>query len=129
VPKLQSSSYAANIETASLLRLATIQRIERKEDLTDLSPKHCFIAAEAIECAIGQIGEAQKAPGELGGRTFKFHCGTCLGFYFMLAALRRMWVKVARAGRPEYRMYSVSRAWEQLTALPILVQMVSLNLK
>ena len=57
---------AADTETApSLLRFAAIQCIERKQDPTDLAPQGCFIAAEAIEREVGQIGETQKATGEV----------------------------------------------------------------
>jgi hypothetical protein len=52
----------------SFLWLAAIQGIERKQDLTGLAPKRCLIAAQAIERAVGQIGQTQKATGELNGR-------------------------------------------------------------
>ena len=40
---------------------AVIQGVQRKQDLAGLTPKCCFIPAEAIECVVGQIGETQKA--------------------------------------------------------------------
>ena len=53
---------ATDTETApSLLWLATIQCIEREQDLSGLAPQGCFIAAEAIEREVGQIGETQKS--------------------------------------------------------------------
>ena len=57
---------AADLEAApSLLWFASTQGIERKHDPTDLAPQGCFIAAEAIEREVGQIGETQKATGEV----------------------------------------------------------------
>jgi hypothetical protein len=49
----------------SLLRLAAIQYFERLKDLTGLSPKRRFIAAEPIKGEVGKVGETQKATGEL----------------------------------------------------------------
>ena len=51
----------------SFLGFAAIQGIERKQNLADLAPKGCFISAEAVERAIGQIGETQEAACELDG--------------------------------------------------------------
>jgi hypothetical protein len=45
----------------SLLGFATVQCIERKQDPAGLAPQGCFIAAEAIEREVGQIGETQEA--------------------------------------------------------------------
>jgi hypothetical protein len=45
----------------SLLRFAPLQSFQCEERLSDLSPKCCFIAAEAIEDSIFQIRYAQKA--------------------------------------------------------------------
>jgi hypothetical protein len=51
-------SPAAEMELApSFLWLTTVQCIERKQDLACLAPKNCFIAAEAVERAAGQMGE------------------------------------------------------------------------
>ena len=45
---------AAETETApSVLWFAAIQGIKRNQDLADLAPKHCFIAAEAVEFVVG----------------------------------------------------------------------------
>ena len=56
----------ADRETSpSFLWFAAIQGIERKERLADLAPQGCFIAAEAVECVIGQIGETQEAACQL----------------------------------------------------------------
>ena len=58
----------AHFELApSFLWFAAIQSIEGKERLADLAPQGCFIAAEAVERAIGQIGETQEAACELDG--------------------------------------------------------------
>jgi hypothetical protein len=51
----------------SLLWFTPIQYIERKENPTSLTPKYGLISAEAIECKIRQIGQTQKAAGELNG--------------------------------------------------------------
>ena len=51
----------------SFLRFTAIQSVERKEDLADLAPKRRFIAAEAVERVVGQIGETQKAMRERSG--------------------------------------------------------------
>jgi hypothetical protein len=40
-------------EGSSFLWFASIQGIEGKQDLADLAPKGCFIAAEAIEREVG----------------------------------------------------------------------------
>ena len=53
---IQTSSYCP--ETApTFLGFAPIQRLECKQDPAGLPPKTCFIAAEAIECEIGQISQ------------------------------------------------------------------------
>ena len=54
-------------ESCSFVWFAAIQGIKRKQDLTGLAPKGCLIAAQAIQREVGQIGEAQKAAGELNG--------------------------------------------------------------
>ena len=54
-------------KSCSFLWFAAIQGIKRKQDLTGLAPKGCLIAAQAIECKVGQIGQPQKATGELNG--------------------------------------------------------------
>ena len=43
--------------TPSILRLATIQCIESKQDLAGLAPKDCFIAAKPVERIAWQIGQ------------------------------------------------------------------------
>jgi hypothetical protein len=45
----------------SVLRFATVQCVEGKQDLADLAPKDGFIPAEPVEREVGQIGKAQKA--------------------------------------------------------------------
>jgi hypothetical protein len=49
----------------SLLWLAAIQIVERKQNLPDLAPKDSFIATEAVEGIVGQIAEPQEATCEL----------------------------------------------------------------
>jgi hypothetical protein len=53
----------------SFLWFVAIQGIKRKQDLTGLAPKACFIAAQAIQREVGQIGKTQKATRELNGRS------------------------------------------------------------
>ena len=60
---------AADAEMApSILWMAAIQVVQRKQDLGDLAPESCFVSAEAIECEVRKIGETQKATGEISGR-------------------------------------------------------------
>ncbi len=49
----------------SFLWFAAIQSIERKKDSADLAREGCFIAAEAVERVIGQIGQTQEAACEI----------------------------------------------------------------
>ena len=52
----------AQVETPpSFLWFAAMQGIEGKERLADLSPQGCLVAAQPIECPIGQISETQEA--------------------------------------------------------------------
>jgi len=53
----------------ALLGFASIKCIECKQNPTELAAQCCFIAAQAIECKIGRIGETQEAAGELDSRT------------------------------------------------------------
>ncbi len=67
---------AAATETAPpLLWFATIQRVEGKQDLADLTPKNGFVAAEPIQSEVGQISETQKATREVGGGIDGFRLG------------------------------------------------------
>jgi len=60
----------------SLLWFSSIQCIERKENPTGLTPECGLISAEAIECKIREIGQTQKAVGELDGfMIFHFRVG------------------------------------------------------
>jgi hypothetical protein len=43
---------------------APVQRVKRKKDAAELTPKCCFVAAEAIKREIRQVGEPEKAAGE-----------------------------------------------------------------
>ena len=56
---------------ASLLWFATVQCIESKQDLAGLAPKDCFIPAKPVERVAGQIGQTQKATGEVGRGIYK----------------------------------------------------------
>jgi hypothetical protein len=63
----------------SLLWFTPIQRIERKENPTGLTPKYGLISAEAIERRIRQIGQTQKAACGLDGfMIFHFRVGLSL---------------------------------------------------
>jgi len=44
---------------ASFLWFATIEGIEGKERLAELTPESCLIAAEAVERVVGQLGVAR----------------------------------------------------------------------
>jgi hypothetical protein len=56
-----------SVTAHSLLWFTPIQCIEREENPTGLTPKCGFVSAEAIESEIGEIGQTQKASGELDG--------------------------------------------------------------
>ena len=58
--------------TCSFLRLPAVQGVERKQNLACLTPKVCFVAAQPIEGEVGQIGQTQKALGELDNWTISF---------------------------------------------------------
>jgi hypothetical protein len=49
----------------SLLWLAAIQMVERKQNLPGLTPKDSLIATQAVEGIIGQIAEPQEPTCEL----------------------------------------------------------------
>jgi hypothetical protein len=71
----------------SILRLATIQSVEGKQDLADLAPKDGFIPAEPVEREVGQIGEAQRARSAAGS----------IGSGLLLPGLSQ---SMSRSGRP-----------------------------
>src|SRR5262249_46367125 len=52
----------------SLLGLAATKRLQCKKDPAGLAPKGCLVAAKAIKREVRQIGQAQKATGELDSR-------------------------------------------------------------
>ena len=56
---------------------AATQNIKCEQNLTGLAPKGCFLSAEAVESAVRQIGETQKAARELNGRDWRRFCGIC----------------------------------------------------
>jgi hypothetical protein len=59
--------FSKSVTAHSLLWFTPIQCIERTENPTGLTPKCGLISAEAIEREIRQIGQTQKAAGELDG--------------------------------------------------------------
>ena len=62
--------FTAKTETPdSLLWLAAIQIVERKQDLFGLAPKSSFIATETVEPIIGHIAEPQETTRELNIRS------------------------------------------------------------
>jgi hypothetical protein len=70
-----------------------------------LAPKGCFIAAEAIERVVGQIGETQKATRELSGRMdggstdFDIEQGTA-SVSFVMPCDAGSWSKLPELARP-----------------------------
>jgi hypothetical protein len=106
---------AADAETTpSILRFAPIQCVEGKQDLADLAPKDCFIPAEPVECKVGQIGEAQKATREVGGRIDRFWAGAGHGFRPSSDAVRcSIRVGVDRVG-PNLKSSSSAEAQNEL---------------
>jgi hypothetical protein len=52
-----------------------VQCLEGVYDATGLTPESGFIAAKAIKCEIRQIGEPQKAAGELERRGIRVRLG------------------------------------------------------
>ena len=103
---------ATDAETApSILRLATIQCVEGKQDLADLAPKDGFIPAEPVEREVGQIGEAQKATREVGGGIDGFRPGTGHGFRSGCDAVRcsiGVGVDLRQPERTSRRLFFVS---------------------
>jgi hypothetical protein len=62
--------FTAKSETPpSLLWLAAIQIVERKQNLPGLAPKDSFIATEAVEGIVGQIAEPQETTRKLNVRS------------------------------------------------------------
>ncbi len=62
--------FAAKTETTySLLRLAAIQIVERKQYPAGLAPKDRFIATEAVEGIVVQVAEPQETTCELNVRS------------------------------------------------------------
>jgi hypothetical protein len=59
----------------SILRFATIQRVEGKQGLSDLSPEKSFITTESIEDEARQIGEPEKGERKVGGWIGRFRSG------------------------------------------------------
>ena len=96
---------ATETETApSILWLAPIQCVEGKQDLADLAPKGCFIPAKPIEREVGQIGEAQKAAGEVSGAG-RFRLGAGHGFRSSCDAMRgSIGLGIDRVCRCEHRV-------------------------
>jgi len=110
-------------EACSFLWFAAIQSIKRKQDLAALAPKDCLIAAQPIEGKVGQIGQTQKARGELNGRINGRSDRISLG--------NDSWcvceVARCRIGLPEQFIEAVAGCWESLAGLPEVPQIVGLN--
>ena len=69
-PTLQNACSPPRQKTPySLLWLAAIQIVERMKNLPGLAPKDSFIATEAVERIVGQIGEPQETTCELNIRS------------------------------------------------------------
>ncbi len=113
---------AIKTETAcSFLRFATIQGIESKQDPTGLAPQGCFIAAEAIEREVGQIGETQEASREVSvgsnGRFDSFRPPVGYGFCSSGDVVRCR-IETDRVSPPEQRVDNFSRGGINLAGLP-----------
>src|SRR6516165_3808465 len=52
-------------ESRSLPRLTAVQNLERKQDLTSLTPKGGFVAAQPVEGIGRQVGQANKGAREV----------------------------------------------------------------
>ena len=114
--------------TAPLLRFASIKDLERVKDPTGLAPESRFIAAEAIEREIGQIGQPQKAAGELDSSSVGFHPGVGRRFY-VADSTGRSCIAAGGFGPPGRRVNYPTGIRKQLAVLPIVMQLLSLNLK
>jgi hypothetical protein len=112
----------------SILWFATIQCIERNQDLAGLAPKDGFIAAEPVERVAGQIGQSQKATREVGGGINGFRPSAGLGFRFVCDAVRcSIAVGIDKISLAEPCVDNFLRFWLSLAALPEFTQVVSLN--
>ena len=56
------------LHALSFLRFTAFQSIQGEEDLPNLPPQAYLIPAKAIERGAGQVGEAQEAASDFGGR-------------------------------------------------------------
>jgi len=111
----------------SLLRLAAIQYFERVKDSAGLAPKSGFIATEPIKSEVGKIGKTQKATSELDSGSVDFHPRIRQRFY--VPERIGSWIGADGIGSPEHCVNYLTRIWQQLAALPIVIQMLSLDLE
>ena len=96
-----------------ILWFAAIQSIKRNQDLADLARKVYFVAVEAVERVVGQIGETQKATRELSigmdGMLAGFSHEAGHDFRFVGNAVRRrIVVQTARVSPPKRRIDDLS---------------------
>src|SRR6516164_2767168 len=115
-----------------LLWFAAIQGVERNQDLARLAPKGCFIAAEAVEREVGQVGKTQKTSREFNGRadsrSDKIRLRPRHRFFYVRSVGRcRIAIVTDRLSPPEHCIDNFSRGREMLAGLPECVQMVGLN--
>jgi hypothetical protein len=79
---------------------AVTQDIKCEQNLTGLAPKGCFISAEAVESAVRQIGETQKAARELNGGIGAGFVGSADGVRYIFSFVRppgRCWTRIDTA--------------------------------
>jgi hypothetical protein len=114
--------------TPSILRLATIQCIESKQDLAGLAPKDCFILAKPVERVAWQIGQTQKATCEVGGGINGLRPRAGPGFRSVCDAVRCLiGVGVNRIKLSEPCVDNFLRFWLSLASPPELTQIGSLD--
>src|SRR5262249_4514230 len=105
----------------------SIQHLEGVKDPRGLAPKSRFIAAEPIKREVGKIGYTQKAAGDLDSGSFDVHPRVGKHFYVVNAE----WGCIAAGGcgPTENRVNSLPAIRKQLPVLPIVMQLLSLNLE
>jgi hypothetical protein len=110
----------------SVLWSAAIQGIKRNQDLADLAPKDCFVAAEAVERVVGQIGKTQIAPRELNvGGPENIPQAAWPSFRFVSEVAWRRTMTCLSS--PKKGINKFSRSWVNLGDVPCPAEMVSLN--
>jgi hypothetical protein len=104
-----------------------MQCIERKQDLTDLAPKDCFISAKTIERVDGQIGQAQKATCKVSRRLDSIRSRTGLVSQSIRATMWRLIDAIEGIGLSVSRRDNVMRLGSSFAALPGFTQMLGLD--